>query len=110
MYNIDPSQFLNLIRYATYVCTDSFHCSVFSILYEKKFFVFRRFTKETKISTNSRLDTLFQQLEIEIPILTGIEKVQEYMDLRIDYAKIKDNIISFREQSVTYLNEALKNE
>lgn len=31
LYDIDPGQFLNLIRNAKYVCTDSFHCSVFSI-------------------------------------------------------------------------------
>lgn len=39
-YNIDPADFLNLIRNAEYVCTDSFHCSVFSILYKKSFIHF----------------------------------------------------------------------
>ena len=28
-YDIGPADFLNLIRNAEYVCTDSFHCSVF---------------------------------------------------------------------------------
>ena len=37
LYDIDPGQFLNLIRNAKYVCTDSFHCSAFSIQYEKNF-------------------------------------------------------------------------
>lgn len=36
-YNIGPCEFLNLIRNAEYVFTDSFHCSVFSILYKKNF-------------------------------------------------------------------------
>lgn len=36
-YDIDPADFLNLIRNAEYVCTDSFHCSVFSILYKRQF-------------------------------------------------------------------------
>lgn len=43
LYDVDPGQFLNLIRNAKYVCTDSFHCSVFSIQYKKEFFTFRRF-------------------------------------------------------------------
>lgn len=43
LYDVDPGQFLNLIRNAKYVCTDSFHCSVFSIQYEREFFTFRRF-------------------------------------------------------------------
>lgn len=59
-YDIDPSDFINLIRYADYICTDSFHCSVFSILYRKNFFAFRRYKRDTKQSTNSRLDTLFK--------------------------------------------------
>ena len=56
-YDIDPADFLNLIRNAEYVCTDSFHCSVFSILYKRQFFTFRRYNRNTKQSTNSRLDT-----------------------------------------------------
>ena len=53
-YDIDPADFLNLIRNAEYVCTDSFHCSVFSILYKRQFFTFRRYNRNTKQSTNSR--------------------------------------------------------
>jgi len=34
-YDIGPAEFLNLIRNAEFVCTDSFHCSVFSILYKR---------------------------------------------------------------------------
>ena len=37
-----PSGFLSLIDHADYVFTDSFHCTVFSILFDKKFTVFRR--------------------------------------------------------------------
>ena len=33
LYDIDSEQFVNLIRYAKYICTDSFHCTVFSILH-----------------------------------------------------------------------------
>lgn len=54
-YDIDPADFLNLIRNAEYVCTDSFHCSVFSILYKREFYTFRRYNRNTRQSTNSRL-------------------------------------------------------
>lgn len=37
-----PSDFLSLIDNARYVFTDSFHCTVFSLLFEKEFTVFRR--------------------------------------------------------------------
>lgn len=42
LYEIDPGDFISLIRYAKCVLTDSFHASVFSCIYEKKFFVFER--------------------------------------------------------------------
>lgn len=31
-YDIDPNDFIALISQAAYVCTDSFHCTVFSII------------------------------------------------------------------------------
>lgn len=37
LYDVGPSEFINLIRNANYVCTDSFHGSVFSILNKKEF-------------------------------------------------------------------------
>jgi hypothetical protein len=45
LYDVGPAEFLNLVRNATFVCTDSFHGTVFSILNEKTFFSFRRFSE-----------------------------------------------------------------
>lgn len=42
LYGVDPSDFLSLIKYAEYVFTDSFHATVFSNLYQKRFIVFER--------------------------------------------------------------------
>ena len=55
---VGPREFLNYIRNAEFVFTDSFHCSVFSILYKKNFFTFNRFAEGAKQSTNSRIDNL----------------------------------------------------
>lgn len=37
-----PAEFLSLIDHAEWVFTDSFHCTVFSVIFDKKFTVFRR--------------------------------------------------------------------
>ena len=42
LYNITPNDFISLIKYSERVFTDSFHASVFSILYNKTFFVSNR--------------------------------------------------------------------
>ena len=87
-YDIDPADFLNLIRNAEYVCTDSFHCSVFSILYKRQFFTFRRYNRNTKQSTNSRLDTLFHMAGITGRLLTGEENIADCLKI---FNAIKDD-------------------
>lgn len=106
-YDIDPADFLNLIRHASYVCTDSFHCSVFAILYKKEFFTFRRYARNTKQSTNSRLDTLFNMTGIVDRVLEGNENIKECINLEIDYEEVHSRLKQVREKSLEYLVKAL---
>lgn len=107
-YNVDPADFLNLIRNATYVCTDSFHCSVFSMLYKKVFFTFRRYARKTKSSTNSRLDTLFRLAGVSGRILEGTEDIQKCLSMEINYDGVHQNFAKIREESYQYLQKALE--
>ncbi|MFI3327376.1 MAG: polysaccharide pyruvyl transferase family protein, partial [Clostridia bacterium] len=91
-YDVDPADFLNYIRNAKYVCTDSFHCSVFSTLYKKDFFTFKRYTKNTKQSTNSRIDNLFETLGITGRLLNGDENIKECISLKTDFDKVEQNL------------------
>lgn len=109
-YDVDPADFLNLIRNAQYVCTDSFHCSLFSMLYKKEFFTFKRYARKTKSSTNSRLDTLFNLAGVKGRVLNGDEDVQKCLDMNIDYEKVQKNLQKIREESYQYLITALKDE
>ena len=109
-YNIDPADFLNLIRNAEYVCTDSFHCSVFSILYKRQFFTFRRYNRNTKQSTNSRLETLFHLTGIKGRLLTGNEKIRDCLSLETDFEAVLKKIECVRDKSFAYLKNALKDE
>ncbi len=109
-YDIDPGDFLNLIRNAQIVCTDSFHCSVFSMQYEKVFFAFRRYTRKTASSTNSRLDTLFKIAGVEDRVLVGDEDVKECLNRKIDYQIVKENLDKVRRQSFEYLRSSLSDE
>ncbi|WP_349845913.1 polysaccharide pyruvyl transferase family protein [Bacteroides cellulosilyticus] len=108
-YNVGPMDFVRLIKNATHICTDSFHCSVFSILYSKNFYVFRRYTQLTKQSTNSRLDTLFDLLNIKGRILNGDEDINACLCMYIDYEKVHGLLDALREYSYSYLKKALWN-
>lgn len=109
-FDIDPADFLNLVRNANYVCTDSFHCSVFSMLYRKEFFTFRRYTRKTSSSTNSRLDTLFKLSGITGRVMNGDEKIEQCLKEKIDYDTVHKKLEAVREDSYEYLITALKNE
>ena len=109
-YDIDPADFLNLIRNAEYVCTDSFHCSVFSILYKRQFFTFRRYNRNTKQSTNSRLDTLFHMAGISGRLLTGEENIADCLKIETDFESVHKKLEGIRQKSYEYLLAALKDE
>lgn len=109
-YDIDPADFLNLIRNAEYVCTDSFHCSVFSILYKRKFYTFRRYNRNTRQSTNSRLDTLFNLAGIKGRLLTGNEKIGDCLKIKTDFDAAHRKLAEVRQQSYEYLRNALRDE
>lgn len=106
-YQIDPADFLNLIRNAAYVCTDSFHCTVFSILYQRNFFAFHRYRTTTKQSTNHRLDSLLHLIGIENGIKCGDESIEKCLGEKIDYHSVLSKVENIREKSYQFLKEAI---
>lgn len=106
-FDIGPSEFLNLIRNAQYVCTDSFHCCVFSILNSKKFFAFRRWPDTSKFSANDRLYTLLKFTGLERRILDGTENIEECVLDPIDYSIVLDKVAIRRKESLDFLANAL---
>lgn len=62
-YEIGPGEFMFLLSKASFVCTDSFHASVFSFLFQRPLAIFPR---EGEGSTmESRLDTLVKTYHLE---------------------------------------------
>ena len=104
-YDVAPDHFLNLLRGARYVCTDSFHGSCFSIIHKKQFMVFNRYTEKSKHSKNSRIDTLCHNLGLEDRRFDGkIEAITQPIDYDTVYKKL--NIL--RDRANTYLDEAFE--
>lgn len=63
-YTVNPSTFLNLVAHASLVCTDSFHGSVFSIVFNRPFITFERNGCSGKESMSSRIATLLGNLNL----------------------------------------------
>lgn len=99
-YNVGPSEFINLIRNAEYVCTDSFHCCVFSILNSTKFFAFRRWPDGSKFSANDRLYTLLDFTGLSNRMLRGTEDVSECIADEINFKDVLERVDEKRKISM----------
>lgn len=60
IYNAGPQNFISYIKHAECVFTDSFHGSVFSLIYERQFFVFNRKGENRMVSRIYSLMDLFE--------------------------------------------------
>ena len=109
LFEIGPIEFLNLIRGAEYICTDSFHGTIFSILNHKKFITFNRTNNNDKQTRNSRIDSLFGLLGLEQRrYQTGV-KLSDVIDKPIDYATVDKILTGLRKKTFKFLDSALNN-
>lgn len=103
---VGPREFLNYIRNAEYVFTDSFHCSVFSILYKKNFFTFSRFAEGAKQSTNTRIDNLLHIAGLENRRMTADKTVDAIVGFNGGFEGVDDRLNALRKSSMDYLYKA----
>lgn len=102
---MNPEDVVKYIKDAAYFLTDSFHCTAFSIQFQKNFMTFYRFAVGAKGGRNSRIDSLFNVL--------GVPRSHIYngnismVDAPIDWTAVDSKLCSFREESVKFLNSAL---
>ena len=102
-YDVGPDRFINLIRGASFICTDSFHGSCFSIIHRKQFMVFNRYAEESKHSKNSRIDTLCQNLGLKNRRFEGrIGTITQPIDYEYVYKKLNE----LKRDAITYLDKA----
>lgn len=104
-YHVDPNDFVKYISQAAYVCTDSFHCTVFSILFHRQFMTFYRFAERSKTGRNSRIDSLFKILGLQDRLYAGNIFA---IDNSISYDKVDEKLKSLREDSLEFLKNSLK--
>lgn len=107
-YLVDPNDFVKYISEAAYVCTDSFHCSVFSIIFHRRFMTFYRFASNSRTGRNSRIDSLFNVLGINREHIYSHENVMDNINAPIDWLTVDNNLNHLRSESIKFLNDSLK--
>ena len=99
-WHVSPADFVNLVKNAEYVCTDSFHGTVFSIIYSRTFFTFKRFTKKASLSTNTRITSLLSRLGLTDRLVVDMDKIPSD---KIDWVETQKVVSDFRYSSSAYL-------
>lgn len=102
-----PEVFLNLIRHADCVMTDSFHGIAFSIIHNRQFFVFYRNKPTDKNSRNTRIDNILGMFNLRAQLVNDPSSWLKEEFSSIDY-EVVNNILEQRcKDSMTYLDNAL---
>ena len=76
-YIMSPEEWLYLIGNADYVCTDSFHATAFSIIFNRSFLVFPRNDKEGKNRMISRIESILNTFNLQDRLLLDDKNVME---------------------------------
>ena len=99
---ITPSEFLSYIKNAFCVICNSFHATVFSILYEKKFVTYGFKNR------NTRVKELLNILGLSDRSISNDEEIVSKMEHIIHYNDVREKINNLKLIGKEYLKNALK--
>lgn len=107
-----PREFLGLFRNASMVCTNSFHGTVFSIIFKKDFFSFTT-GLNTEKTVNSRLYNILEMLGLVDRIFSSDMDAVDFLKRvgneanSINYAYVYEKLEKEREMSHKFLKDSL---
>jgi hypothetical protein len=98
-FSASPAEFVNLMKNANYIITNSFHGTVFSIIFRKNFY-----TIVSRVR-NSRIINILGTLGLSDRLLE--ESSRDFPRDEIDYSKVKPLLEKEREASLNYLKKII---
>ena len=98
-YNATPNDFVNLVRNAQEVVTNSFHGLSFSIIYNKPVHQFKKSGNE-----NSRMTDLLEELKMSDRL---VNTNNEIIDKKINYSETNEIVQANRSKSIEFLNKSI---
>ncbi len=98
--DIGPKEFLSLVKHADYVVTNSFHGTVFSIIYKKNF------VSVVTGHVDTRRESLMEHLGLTDHLMTELSFDLSTIQ-NTDYSSVDGKLNSFKKSSMEYLYNAL---
>lgn len=105
IFPMGPREFITIVKNATYVFTDSFHGTAFSLVFNKQFYVFDRDNDKDKTSGNSRLLDLLDELNLKDQYLKSKKEI--ITNKVIDYKNVNDLLEKRIQSSKAWLKKAI---
>lgn len=100
-YTCGPAEFLYLEANAELICTDSFHSSIFGIIFKRPFIVFDR--EDSHKSMNSRIETLLDTFELKSQYYSD-GKLEKYINCNFENSDLI--IENKRLESINFLKNS----
>lgn len=111
IFDAGPAEYVGLFRSASYVLTNSFHGTCFSLIFGKDFYSIIDDTQPPGKSRNSRIESLLDNLDLK----QRIAKVSEDKNFNesdilcdIKYDDVNPKLNALREKSIKFLNDSLE--
>lgn len=98
-FGAGPSEFLSLVKNAEYILTSSFHCTVFSIVFNKQFSVLPIKGKE-----DYRVSNLLSMFKLDNRMVSGNSYQQ---DVIYDWTYVNKKLIDLPKKSIEFLKTNL---
>lgn len=102
-YTIDPSEFISYIYNAKMIFTNSYHGTIFSIIFERPFIVFER--TGSSASMNTRIQTLLKKFNFKERIRKDLEDINDLY--RMDFSHSYPIIENERKKALEFLMDSL---
>jgi len=100
---IEPvEKWLSAIYYADYVITDSFHGTVFSLIFNKQFIVYGNIQRGM-----SRMQDLLNRVSLQNRLITSNTGVSALLEKKIDWTSVNKQIDIYKESSMSFLRNSL---
>lgn len=103
--DVTPQQFVSLIKNATYVLTNSFHATAFSVIFERTFFTAIASQSDVHNNNDSRKIDFLKQLGLESRLIPN--GTVPDLSAAIDYSNTRQRLQEFRNNSMNYLTQSL---
>ena len=102
-YLTDPQEFLWLVDHADFICTDSFHGTLFSIKFKKDFISFGKYRKGRLLNTFARIDNILSICGLSDRVYDPEKDICEILKSSINYSNVEERLKPIKDISIKYL-------